>query len=217
MRTFMEKNYFIVYGRTNCNHSLPLHKLNCVQLCFSFFTIIVAYEARFFIIIVSHKLVYLQLLSQTKLVSLQLLSRTKHVSLQLLSHTKLVSLHLLFHTKLVSLQLLFHSKLVSLQLLSHTKLFSLQLLFHTKLVSLRLLSHTKLGFFYNYCFIRSLFLDNVPAGSPSRGRDVVVYVKDVNQPSLPTPFYSPNNSLFSYSVLPVLSLPYWSCQLYIFS
>ena len=29
-----------------------------------------------------------------------------------------------------------------------------------------------------------------PAGSPSRGRDVAVYVFDINQPSLPTPFYS---------------------------
>ena len=28
----------------------------------------------------------------------------------------------------------------------------------------------------------------VPAGSPSHGEDVVVYVKDINQPSLPTPF-----------------------------
>ena len=61
-------------------------------------------------------------------------------------------------------------------------------------------------------------------GSPSRGGDVTVYVKDINQPSLPTPFYSvlvstsvfmalstvlhfinsPDNSLFSHSVLPVL-------------
>ena len=29
----------------------------------------------------------------------------------------------------------------------------------------------------------------VPAGSPSRGGDVAVYVFDINQPSLPTPFY----------------------------
>ena len=75
----------------------------------------------------------------------------------------------------------------------------------------------------------------VPAGSPSRGGDVTVYVKDKNQPSLPIPFYSvlvsisvfmalsnvfhsinsPDNSQFSYSVLSVLSLPYWSFQLYI--
>ena len=31
---------------------------------------------------------------------------------------------------------------------------------------------------------------SVPAGSPSRDGDVVVCVKDVNQPSLSTPFYS---------------------------
>ena len=31
---------------------------------------------------------------------------------------------------------------------------------------------------------------SVPAGSPSRGGDVAVYVFDINQPSLPTPFLS---------------------------
>ena len=70
----------------------------------------------------------------------------------------------------------------------------------------------------------------VPMGSPSRGGDVEVYVFDMNQPSLPTPFYSvlvsvsvfmaistvfhsinsPDNSLLSHSVHPVLFLPYWS-------
>ena len=74
----------------------------------------------------------------------------------------------------------------------------------------------------------------VPAGSPSGGRDVV-YVFDINQPSLSTPFYSvllsisvfmalstifhsinsPDNSPLSHSVLLVLVLPYWSFQLYI--
>ena len=73
-------------------------------------------------------------------------------------------------------------------------------------------------------------------GSPSRGGDVVVYVTDINQPSLPAPFYSvfvsisvlmalstvfhsinsPDNSPFSRSVLPVSSLSYWSFQLYSF-
>ena len=72
-------------------------------------------------------------------------------------------------------------------------------------------------------------------GSSPRGEDVTVYVYDINQPSFPTPFYSvlesvsvfmalstvfhfinsPDNSLFSHSVLPVLSLPYWSFQLHI--
>ena len=73
----------------------------------------------------------------------------------------------------------------------------------------------------------------VPVGSPSRGGDVAVY--DINQPSLPTPFYSalafisvfmalstvfhfinsPDSSPPSSSVLLVLFLPYWSFQLYI--
>ena len=72
-------------------------------------------------------------------------------------------------------------------------------------------------------------------GSPSHGGDVTVYVFDINQPSLPTPFYSvlvsvsvftalstvfhsinsPYISLLSHSVLPVFFLPYWSFQLYI--
>ena len=75
----------------------------------------------------------------------------------------------------------------------------------------------------------------VPTGSPSRGGDVTVYVFDINQPSLPTPFYSvhvpvsvliflstvfhsinsPDNSPLSHSVFPVLFLLYWSFQLYI--
>ena len=71
--------------------------------------------------------------------------------------------------------------------------------------------------------------------APSRGGGVAVYVLDVNQPSLPTPFHSvlvsisvsmalltvfhsinsPDNSPLSHSVPPVLFLPYWSFQLYI--
>ena len=67
------------------------------------------------------------------------------------------------------------------------------------------------------------------------GEDATVYVCDTNQPIFPTPFYSvllsifvfmalstvslsinsPNHSPFSHSVLPVLSVPYWSFQLYI--
>ena len=73
----------------------------------------------------------------------------------------------------------------------------------------------------------------VPAGSPSRGGDVAVYVFDMDQPSLPTHFYSvlesvsvfmalstafhsinsPDKSLLSHFVLPVLFLPLWSFQL----
>ena len=80
-----------------------------------------------------------------------------------------------------------------------------------------------------------LLSPHVPAGSPSRGGDAAVYVKDINQPSLPTPFHSvlvsisvfvalstafhsinsPDNSPFSHSVLPVVSLPYWFFQLYV--
>ena len=75
----------------------------------------------------------------------------------------------------------------------------------------------------------------LPTGSPSRGGDVMVYVVDVNHPSLPTPFYSvlvsvnifmslstvfysinsPDNSPISHSVLQILILPYWSFQLYV--
>ena len=75
----------------------------------------------------------------------------------------------------------------------------------------------------------SLFFHcNVFPGSPSRGGDVTVYAFGINQPSLPTPFYSvlvsisvslalstefdsmnsPDNFPFSDSVLPVLSLPH---------
>ena len=42
----------------------------------------------------------------------------------------------------------------------------------------------------------------VPTGSPSRGGDVAVCVFDMNQPSLPTPFWS---ALVSVSVLMALS------------
>ena len=63
----------------------------------------------------------------------------------------------------------------------------------------------------------------VSTGSPSRGGDVAVYVSEINQPSLPTPFFcscvcfclyspfncisflnSPDNSPLSHSILPVL-------------
>ena len=67
----------------------------------------------------------------------------------------------------------------------------------------------------------------VPVGSSSRGGNVMIYVFDIKQPSLPTPFYSvlvsisvfmalstvfhsinfPDNSPLSLSVLPVLILP----------
>ena len=43
-------------------------------------------------------------------------------------------------------------------------------------------------------------LRHVPVGSPSRGGDVAVYVLDINQASLPTPFYSVLFLLFYYCV-----------------
>ena len=85
-------------------------------------------------------------------------------------------------------------------------------------------------------FYRKFLFSVVPAGSPSRGGDVLVYCFDVNQLSLPIPFFysvlvsvsvfmalstvfhsinSPANSSFSRSVLQVLSLSYWSFQLYV--
>ena len=83
--------------------------------------------------------------------------------------------------------------------------------------------------------IYSISVAWVPTGSPSRGGDVMVHVKDISLPSSSTPscsvfvsvsvvmalstvFYSvnsPDTSPFSHYVLPVLSLPYWSFQLYI--
>ena len=62
------------------------------------------------------------------------------------------------------------------------------------------------------------------------------FMSDINQPSLPTPFYSvlvsirifmalstvfhstnsPDNSPFSHSVLVALAVPYWSFQLYMY-
>ena len=41
----------------------------------------------------------------------------------------------------------------------------------------------------------------VPASSPSRGGDVAVYAFDMNQPSLPTPFYSVFVSVSAFMAL----------------
>ena len=83
-------------------------------------------------------------------------------------------------------------------------------------------SHTRhivYGLFNTVCI--------VPTGSPSRDRDVAVYVFDISQPSLPTLFYSVLvsvsvlmvlstvfSSINSPSVLLVFFLPCWSFQLY---
>ena len=94
----------------------------------------------------------------------------------------------------------------------------------------------------SFLFLFDLFTDlsllpvSDPTGSPSRGGDIMVYVFDINQPSLPTPFNSvlvsisvslmvlsavfhsinsPDNSPLSHSVHPVLFLPYWSFKVHI--
>ena len=43
----------------------------------------------------------------------------------------------------------------------------------------------------------------VPAGSSSRGGDVAVYI-DINQPSLPTPFYSVLVSISAFVALSIV-------------
>ena len=52
-----------------------------------------------------------------------------------------------------------------------------------------------------------LLLPLVPVGSLSRGEDVTVYVTDINQPSLPTPF---DSDLESVSVFVALSTVFHS-------
>ena len=94
-----------------------------------------------------------------------------------------------------------------------------------------LFERVQLLFSHRNMYISSSF--TVPASSPSRGGDATVYVKDIILPSLPTPFYSvlvsvsvftalstvfhsiksSDNFPFSYPVLPVFFLPYWSFQL----
>ena len=74
-----------------------------------------------------------------------------------------------------------------------------------------------------------------PRGLPFTWWGCCVYVFDINQPSLSTPFYSvlvsisvfmalwtvfhsinsPDNSPLSHSVLPILFLPYWSFQTHV--
>ena len=105
---------------------------------------------------------------------------------------------------------------------THAESFKIFLLFLT------------LSFSLSSCFFLLLTPFRVPAGSP-RGGDVTVDAPDMNQPSLPPPFWfcsrvcfclyspfncissinSPDNSPLSNSVLLVLLLPYWSFQLYI--
>ena len=53
------------------------------------------------------------------------------------------------------------------------------------------------------CKVTVLTYFEVSADSPSRGGDVAVYVIDINQPNLPTPFYY---VVMSISVFMALSL-----------
>ena len=54
------------------------------------------------------------------------------------------------------------------------------------------------------CHHTELPHEDVLAGSPSRGGDVAVYVFDMNQPSLPTPFYSVLMSTYVFMALPTV-------------
>ena len=57
----------------------------------------------------------------------------------------------------------------------------------------------------------------VPAGSPSRGGDVKVYVFDINQPSLPTPFTLFLCLFLSCGPFTCISVHKFSRQLSVFS
>ena len=98
---------------------------------------------------------------------------------------------------------------------------------------------TILGPVFFCVLLTSVLLDKVlvrkSVGVDSCGGDVAVFVFDINQPSMPTPFYSvleyvsafmalstvfysinsPDNSPLSHSALPVLFFPHWFIQLYI--
>ena len=85
----------------------------------------------------------------------------------------------------------------------------------------------------SFSLVTSNWSLSVPADSSSRGGDIAVHVFDINQPSLPTPFYSVlviipvfttlsivfhsinslDNCPLSHSVLLVLFLACWSFQL----
>ena len=112
---------------------------------------------------------------------------------------------------------------------------------HPHVVGMLWFMSTKLAHSFQFCSCVCICLygpfNCISFNKSSRRGDVVAYVKDINQPSLPTPFCSvlvsvsvlmllstefhsinsPYNSPFSHSVLLVLFLPYWSFQLYILS
>ena len=64
---------------------------------------------------------------------------------------------------------------------------------------------------------RGFILSKVPAGSPSRGGDVKVYVLDINQPSLPTPFTLFLRLFLSYGPFTYISFHKFSRQLSVLS
>ena len=53
-----------------------------------------------------------------------------------------------------------------------------------------MVTHLVSGGLVNSTTKPTLYSVRVPAGSPSCGRHVTVYVHDINQPSLPAPFHS---------------------------
>ena len=72
-----------------------------------------------------------------------------------------------------------------------------------------------LAYFYPSGPFTSIF--SVPAGTPSRGGDVKVYVLDINQPSLPTPFTLFLRLFLSNGPLTCISFHKFFRQLYVFS
>ena len=79
-------------------------------------------------------------------------------------------------------------------------------------------------FFWGGCWCSGLLTTpapttplTVPMGSTSRGGDVTVYVYDINQPSLPAPFYSVLVSISVSMAFRLYFIPKFSRQLSIFS
>ena len=74
-----------------------------------------------------------------------------------------------------------------------------------RFTNFKLLSQAPFNLFCNQFYVSPL--PTVPAGSPPPGGDAAVHVFDINQPSLPTPFYS---LLVSTSVFMALSTVFHS-------
>ena len=92
---------------------------------------------------------------------------------------------------------------------------SKQFLFRVTLWLILQHHHTKFG---NKSFVvQKISSGQVPAGSPSRGGDVKVYVLDINQPSLPTPFTLFLCLFLSCGPFTCISIHKFSRQLSVFS